>query len=251
MLLPHRSLPAGTVSGNVIVNTVAGVPAATFQSINKRLASPVAPGALTTSGGSAPAQVVHTQPRAVGSPATASSDLVSLAPTQSVRAVTSVTASAVVTTSLTPVQTPTRSLVTQVSQATGVQLPGKAITPAHFQLLRQQQPPPPPPPPPSQVQVPQVQGQAQSPAQIKAVGKLTPEHLIKMQKQKLQLPQQAPPPQAPPGPPQPATQVQVQAPPPTPQQSPQLATVTAPRPGALLTGTTVANLQVARLVSSS
>ncbi|VFV36449.1 low quality protein: e1a-binding [Lynx pardinus] len=247
------SMPTGTVSGNVIVNTIAGVPAATFQSINKRLASPVAPGALTTSGGPAPAQVVHTQPRAVGSPATASSDLVSLAPTQSVRAVTSVTASAVVTTSLTPVQTPTRSLVTQVSQ--GVQLPGKAITPAHFQLLRQQQqqqqqqqpPQPPPPPPPSQVQVPQIQGQAQSPAQIKAVGKLTPEHLIKMQKQKLQLPQQAPPPQAPPGPPQPATQVQVQAPPPTPQQSPQLATVTAPRPGALLTGTTVANLQVARL----
>ncbi|VFV36448.1 low quality protein: e1a-binding [Lynx pardinus] len=249
------SMPTGTVSGNVIVNTIAGVPAATFQSINKRLASPVAPGALTTSGGPAPAQVVHTQPRAVGSPATASSDLVSLAPTQSVRAVTSVTASAVVTTSLTPVQTPTRSLVTQVSQAAGVQLPGKAITPAHFQLLRQQQqqqqqqqpPQPPPPPPPSQVQVPQIQGQAQSPAQIKAVGKLTPEHLIKMQKQKLQLPQQAPPPQAPPGPPQPATQVQVQAPPPTPQQSPQLATVTAPRPGALLTGTTVANLQVARL----
>ncbi|XP_029777498.1 E1A-binding protein p400 [Suricata suricatta] len=201
---------------------------------------------LQAPGGSAPAQVVHAQPRAVGSPATASSDLVSLAPTQSVRAVTSVTASAVVTTSLTPVQTPTRSLVTQVSQAAGVQLPGKAITPAHFQLLRQQ-PPPPPPPPPPQVQVPQIQGQAQSPAQIKAVSKLTPEHLIKMQKQKLQLPQQAPPPQAPPGPPQPAAQVQVQAPPPTPQQNPQLATVTAPRPGALLTGTTVANLQVARL----
>ena len=43
------SLSAGTVSGNVIVNTIAGVPAATFQSINKRLASPVAPGALTVS----------------------------------------------------------------------------------------------------------------------------------------------------------------------------------------------------------
>lgn len=39
----------GTVSGNVIVNTIAGVPAATFQSINKRLASPVAPGTLTVS----------------------------------------------------------------------------------------------------------------------------------------------------------------------------------------------------------
>ncbi|VFV36452.1 Hypothetical predicted protein [Lynx pardinus] len=43
------SMPTGTVSGNVIVNTIAGVPAATFQSINKRLASPVAPGALTVS----------------------------------------------------------------------------------------------------------------------------------------------------------------------------------------------------------
>ncbi|KAB1255772.1 E1A-binding protein p400 [Camelus dromedarius] len=197
-----------------------------------------------TSGGSAPAQVVHTQPRAVGSPATATSDLVSLAPTQGVRAVTSVTASAVVTTSLTPVQTPTRSLVTQVSQ--GVQLPGKSITPAHFQLLRQQQQQQ-QPQAASQAQVPQMQGQAQSPAQIKAVGKLTPEHLIKMQKQKLQLPQQAPPPQAPPGPPPPPAQVQVQPPQPAQQQSPQLTTVTAPRPGALLTGTTVANLQVARL----
>lgn len=46
---PTDPLSAGTVSGNVIVNTIAGVPAATFQSINKRLASPVAPGALTVS----------------------------------------------------------------------------------------------------------------------------------------------------------------------------------------------------------
>lgn len=37
------------MSGNVIVNTVAGVPAATFQPINKRLASPVIPGTLTVS----------------------------------------------------------------------------------------------------------------------------------------------------------------------------------------------------------
>ncbi|XP_006901062.1 PREDICTED: E1A-binding protein p400 [Elephantulus edwardii] len=236
------SMPAGPVSGNVIVNTIAGVPAATFQSINKRLASPVASGALPTSGGSNPAQVVHTQPRAVGSPATATTDLVSMATTQGVRAVTSVTAPAVVTTNLTPVQAPARSLVTQVSQATGVQLPGKTITPAHFQLLRQQQQQP----PPSQVQVPQIQGQAQSPAQIKAVGKLTPEHLIKMQKQKLQLPQQAPP-QPQPGPPTPTPPVQAQPQQPPQQQSPQLTTVTAPRPGALLTGTTVANLQVARL----
>nr|XP_021531105.1 E1A-binding protein p400 isoform X7 [Aotus nancymaae] len=170
------SIPTGAVSGNVIVNTIAGVPAATFQSINKRLASPVAPGALTTPAGSAPAQVVHTQPppRAVGSPATATPDLVSMATTQGVRAVTSVTASAVVTTNLTPVQTQARSLVPQVSQAAGVQLPGKTITPAHFQLLRQQQQQQTQQTTTSQVQVPQIQGQAQSPAQIKAVGKLTP-----------------------------------------------------------------------------
>lgn len=68
-----------------------------------------------------------------------------------------------------------------------------------------------------------------------------------MQKHKLQLPPQPPTPQAQPGPPQPTAQVQVQPPQPPQQQSPQLATVTAPRPGALLTGTTVANLQVARL----
>lgn len=67
-----------------------------------------------------------------------------------------------------------RSVTASPLPATGVQLPGKAITPAHFQLLRQQQQQPPPPPPPSQVQVPQIQGQAPSPAQIKAVGKLTP-----------------------------------------------------------------------------
>lgn len=48
-LASQTSPSAGTVSGNVIVNTIAGVPAATFQSINKRLASPVAPGALTVS----------------------------------------------------------------------------------------------------------------------------------------------------------------------------------------------------------
>ncbi|XP_040843097.1 E1A-binding protein p400 [Ochotona curzoniae] len=239
------SMPAGTVSGNVIVNSIAGVQAAAFQSINKRLASPVAPATLPVAGGSTPAQVVHTQQRAVGSPATATNDLVSMATTQGVRAVTSVTTSAVVTTNLTPAQTPARSLVTQVSQATGVQLPGKAITPAHFQLLRQQQQQQ--QQQTSQVQVPQMQGQAQSPAQIKTVGKLAPEHIIKMQKHKLQLPPQPPTPQAQPGPPQPTAQVQVQPPQPPQQQSPQLATVTAPRPGALLTGTTVANLQVARL----
>ncbi|XP_027700007.1 E1A-binding protein p400-like isoform X7 [Vombatus ursinus] len=40
------SVQTATVNGNVIVNTVAGVPAATFQPINKRLASPVMPGPL-------------------------------------------------------------------------------------------------------------------------------------------------------------------------------------------------------------
>lgn len=45
----NLGLLSATVSGNVIVNTVAGVPAATFQPINKRLASPVIPGTLTVS----------------------------------------------------------------------------------------------------------------------------------------------------------------------------------------------------------
>uniref|UniRef100_A0A8C3UNA3 E1A binding protein p400 n=1 Tax=Catharus ustulatus TaxID=91951 RepID=A0A8C3UNA3_CATUS len=233
------SIQTATVSGNVIVNTVAGVPAATFQPINKRLASPVIPGTLTTSGGTATAQVVHSQPRAAAAPA-ASTELVTIASTQGVRAVTSVTASAVVTTNLTPVQTQTRSLVTQVTPATPtVQLSGKTITPAHFQLLRQQQQQA------AQVQVPQIQAQAQaqSPAQIKTVGKLSQEQLIKLQKQKLQLPQQQAAQQTQQGAQQQTAQVQVQQ----QQQTQQLTAVTAPRPGAVLTGTTVTNLQVARL----
>ncbi|XP_055562384.1 E1A-binding protein p400 isoform X13 [Falco cherrug] len=233
------SIQTATVSGNVIVNTVAGVPAATFQPINKRLASPVMPGTLTTSGGTATAQVVHTQQRTAAAPA-ASTELVTIASTQGVRAVTSVTASAVVTTNLTPVQTQTRSLVTQVTPATPtVQLSGKTITPAHFQLLRQQQQQA------AQVQVPQIQAQAQaqSPAQIKTVGKLSQEQLIKLQKQKLQLPQQQAAQQAQQGAQQQTAQVQVQQ----QQQTQQLTAVTAPRPGAVLTGTTVTNLQVARL----
>uniref|UniRef100_A0A7M4FNF4 E1A binding protein p400 n=1 Tax=Crocodylus porosus TaxID=8502 RepID=A0A7M4FNF4_CROPO len=238
--VPGTSIQTATVSGNVIVNTVAGVSAATFQPINKRLASPVIPGTLTTSGGTATAQVVHTQQRTAAAPA-ASTELVTIATTPGVRAVTSVTASAVVTTNLTPVQTQTRSLVTQVTPATPtVQLSGKTITPAHFQLLRQQQQQA------AQVQVPQIQAQAQaqSPAQIKTVGKLSQEQLIKLQKQKLQLPQQqAAQQQAQPGAQQQTTQVQVQQ----QQQTQQLTAVTAPRPGAVLTGTTVANLQVARL----
>ncbi|XP_064889413.1 E1A-binding protein p400 isoform X16 [Columba livia] len=236
------SIQTATVSGNVIVNTVAGVPAATFQPINKRLASPVIPGALTSSGGTAAAQVVHTQQRTAAAP-TASTELVTIASTQGVRAVTSVTASAVVTTNLTPVQTQTRSLVTQVTPATPtVQLSGKTITPAHFQLLRQQQQQA------AQVQVPQIQAQAQaqSPAQIKTVGKLSQEQLLKLQKQKLQLPQQQAGQPAQQGAQQQTAQVQVQQ----QQQTQQLATVTAPRPGAVLTGTTVTNLQVARLLQA-
>uniref|UniRef100_A0A8C0HFA4 E1A-binding protein p400 n=1 Tax=Chelonoidis abingdonii TaxID=106734 RepID=A0A8C0HFA4_CHEAB len=235
------SIQTATVSGNVIVNTVAGVPAATFQPINKRLASPVIPGTLTTSGGTSSAQVVHTQQRTAAAPA-ASTELVTIASTQGVRAVTSVTASAVVTTNLTPVQTQARSLVTQVTPATPtVQLSGKTITPAQFQLLRQQQQQQ-----ATQVQVPQIQtqAQAQSPAQIKTVGKLSQEQLMKLQKQKLQLPQQqATQQQTQPGAQQQTTQVQVQQ----QQQTQQLTAVTAPRPGAVLTGTTVTNLQVARL----
>ncbi|KAH1180129.1 E1A-binding protein p400-like [Mauremys mutica] len=235
------SIQTATVSGNVIVNTVAGVPAATFQPINKRLASPVIPGTLTTSGGGTSAQVVHTQQRTAAAPA-ASTELVTIASTQGVRAVTSVTASAVVTTNLTPVQTQARSLVTQVTPATPtVQLSSKTITPAQLQLLRQQQQQQ-----ATQVQVPQIptQVQAQSPAQIKTVGKLSQEQLIKLQKQKLQLPQQqATQQQTQPGAQQQTTQVQVQQ----QQQAQQLTAVTAPRPGAVLTGTTVTNLQVARL----
>lgn len=57
------------------------------------------------------AQVVHSQQRAV--PATATpGEVVAIATGQGVRAVTPVTASAVVTTTLTPVQSQTRSLVT-------------------------------------------------------------------------------------------------------------------------------------------
>uniref|UniRef100_A0A8C3XS02 E1A-binding protein p400 n=1 Tax=Chelydra serpentina TaxID=8475 RepID=A0A8C3XS02_CHESE len=192
------SIQTATVSGNVIVNTVAGVPAATFQPINKRLASPVIPGTLTTSGGTSSAQVVHTQQRTAAAPA-ASTELVTIASTQGVRAVTSVTASAVVTTNLTPVQTQARSLVTQVT-------PGNNCV--QYKCLYFQ------------------------------------EQLIKLQKQKLQLPQQqATQQQTQPGAQQQTTQVQVQQ----QQQAQQLTAVTAPRPGAVLTGTTVTNLQVARL----
>uniref|UniRef100_A0A663DUC1 E1A binding protein p400 n=1 Tax=Aquila chrysaetos chrysaetos TaxID=223781 RepID=A0A663DUC1_AQUCH len=210
------SIQTATVSGNVIVNTVAGVPAATFQPINKRLASPVIPGTLTTSGGTATAQVVHTQQRTAAAPA-ASTELVTIASTQGVRAVTSVTASAVVTTNLTPVQTQTRSLVTQVTPGNNPVFrdffPRVRKGPQNFCRLLYHH----------------------SPTILK--------QLIKLQKQKLQLPQQQAAQQTQQGSQQQTAQVQVQQ----QQQTQQLTAVTAPRPGAVLTGTTVTNLQVARL----
>ncbi|XP_026635354.1 E1A-binding protein p400-like [Microtus ochrogaster] len=107
--------------------------------------------------------------------------------TQGVWAVTSVTASAVATANLTPVQTPTRSSVTQVSQGTyhqDAETEDAAATTA-----------------------PTTASPARSPQQ--------------------------------------PAQVQVQTPqPPQQQESLQLT----PQPGALLTGTTVTNLQAARLI---
>lgn len=231
------TIQAATVGGNVIVNTVAGVPPSSFQA-NKRLASPVIPGTLSPAG-AAGAQVVHGQQRAVTA-AAAPAEVVAIATGQGVRAVTTVTASAVVSTTLSPVQSQTRSLVTQVTPATGMQLPqGKPLTQAHLQMLRQQQ----------LQQQQQQQQQAASP-QIKAVSK--PQELLKMHKQKLQLAQQqqvaavvaaAAGQQAAGAQVQPA-QVQPTA---VAQANPQLAAVAAPRPGAVLAGATVASLQVARL----
>ncbi|XP_064823107.1 E1A-binding protein p400 isoform X2 [Oncorhynchus masou masou] len=217
------TIQAASVGGNLIVNTVAGVPPSPFQA-NKRLVSPgqVIPGTLSPAS-AAGAQVVHSQQRAV--PATAApGEVVAIATGQGVRAVTPVTASAVVTTTLTPVQSQTRSLVTP---ATGMQLPqGKPITQAHLHMLRQQQ-------------LQQQQQQAASPQGIKAVGK--PQELLKIHKQKLQMAQQ------PPGAGQQPVQVQP-ANPQAAQANPQLAAIAAgPRAGAVLAGTTVANLQVARL----
>ncbi|KAL1269607.1 hypothetical protein QQF64_031896 [Cirrhinus molitorella] len=215
-----------TVSGNVIVNTVAGVPAGQFQ-VNKRLASPVIPGALPTAG-TATAQVVHTQQRAV--PATAApAEVVAIATGQSVRAVTPVTASAVVSTNLTSGQSQTRTLV---APAPSMQLSqGKPLTPAQIQFqLRQQQ-----------LQQQQQQPQAASP-QIKAV---KPQQEL-LKKQKLQHVASAVA----------AAQGQQAASTQQPQQvhatpaatsNPQIAAVAAPRAGAVLAGTTVTNLQVARL----
>ncbi|XP_042344775.1 E1A-binding protein p400 isoform X2 [Plectropomus leopardus] len=240
------TIQAATVGGNVIVNTVAGVPPSPFQA-NKRLASPVIPGTLSPAN-AAGAQVVHAQQRAVTA-AAAPAEVVAIATGQGVRAVTPVTASAVVSTTLSPVQSQTRPLVTQVTPAAGMQLPqGKHVNPAHLQILRQQQLQQ------HQQQQQQQQQQAASP-QIKAVGK--PQELLKMHKHKLQLQQQqqqqqqvaaavaaaAAQGQQAAGAQQ-AAQVQ---PAQAAQANPQLAAVAAPRPGAVLTGTTVASLQMARL----
>ncbi|KAM5194408.1 E1A-binding protein p400-like [Mantella aurantiaca] len=225
--VPGTTITTGTVTANVLVNTVSGVasvPSATFQSINKRLVSPVVAGAVSAAG-TATGQLVQQR-----TATTAPTEMVTIATSPGVRAVT---AGTVVSTNLTPIQTQARAIVTQVTTATsttGVQIAGKAITQAQFQLLRQ--------PTTAQVQVPQIQAQAQSPGQIKAVAKISSEQLLKLQKQKLHLSQQVA---------QAGTTAQVQV---QPQQAQQLATVTTSRGGAVLTGATVANLQVTRLLQA-
>lgn len=118
------TIQAATVGGNVIVNTIAGVPQSPFQP-NKRLASSVMSGTLSPAG-TAGAQVVHAQQRPVT--ATGPAEVVAIATGQAVRAVTPVTASAVVSTTVSPV----RSLVTQVT--------GKPISAAQLHVLRQHLP---------------------------------------------------------------------------------------------------------------
>lgn len=72
--------------------------------------------------GTAGAQVVHAQQRAVAATA-APTEVVAIAAGQSVRAVTPVSASAVVSTTLSPVQTQNRPLVPQVAPGTELQIP--------------------------------------------------------------------------------------------------------------------------------
>lgn len=72
---------------------------------------------LVQPAGAAGAQVVHAQQRAVTA-ATAPAEVVTIATGQGVRAVNPVTASAVVSTTLSPVQSQTRPLVTQVTPGT-------------------------------------------------------------------------------------------------------------------------------------
>ncbi|XP_043571286.1 E1A-binding protein p400 isoform X2 [Chiloscyllium plagiosum] len=176
------SIQTATVGGNVIVNTAAGVQQSTFQPINKRLTPHVISGTLTSAGGTT-AQVVHAQQRTVATSA-ATTEVVAIATNQGVRAAmapVTATAAAVVTTNLTPVQSQTRPLVTQVTPATGIQLTtGKPISQAQIQLFRQPQTAP--------VQVQQIQPQSQTSAQLKTVQKL-PDQLIKL-KQKQQQQQQ-------------------------------------------------------------
>uniref|UniRef100_A0A3Q4GXD2 E1A binding protein p400 n=1 Tax=Neolamprologus brichardi TaxID=32507 RepID=A0A3Q4GXD2_NEOBR len=219
-----------TVGGNVIVNTIAGVPQSPFQP-NKRLASSVIPGTLSPAG-TAGAQVVHAQQRTVTATA-APAEVVAIATGQAVRAVTPVTASAVVSTTMSPV----RSLVTQVTpgnelitgfpqvhilfyspdlssvlfHASTVRSQGKPISAAQLHVLRQHLP------------------QATSP-QMKAVSKA-------------QLQQQATATQG-----QQAAGAQQAAQVPaaqTVQANPQLAAVTTQRPGAVL----ATNLQMSRLTA--
>uniref|UniRef100_A0A8C1WQG6 E1A binding protein p400 n=1 Tax=Cyprinus carpio TaxID=7962 RepID=A0A8C1WQG6_CYPCA len=211
------SIQPATVSGNVIVNTVAGVPPGQFQA-NKRLASPVIP--VSSTAGTATAQVVHTQQRAV--PATAApAEVVAIATGQSVRAVTPVTASAVVSTNLTPGQSQTRTLV---APAPGMQFSqSKPLTPAQFQQLQLRQ----------QLQQQQQQTQATSP-QIKALQMAQQQVAAAVAAAQGQQAASSQQPQ------------QVHATP-AAASSAQIAAVAAPRAGAVLTGATVTNLQVARL----
>ncbi|CAF90298.1 unnamed protein product, partial [Tetraodon nigroviridis] len=186
----QHSRPA-TVGGNVIVNTVAGVPQSPFQA-NKRLASPVIPGTLSVGPGPPPSPLFHSFPLCLltvlptcpacqrgrspggaraekGRDGAAPAEVVAIAAGQGVRAVAPATASAVVSTTLSPAQSQARPMVTQV-------------TPVAAAAQSQQ-----------------------------VAGTL------------------------------PAAQVQAA------QANPQLTAVAAPRAGTVLTGTTVANLQVARL----
>uniref|UniRef100_A0A4W3JTD2 E1A binding protein p400 n=1 Tax=Callorhinchus milii TaxID=7868 RepID=A0A4W3JTD2_CALMI len=161
----HQFCIPATVSGNVIVNTATGIQQSTFQPINKRITQPVIPGTLTTAGGTA-AQVVHGQQRTV--PTSAATEVVAIATNQGVRAAITPVTAAVVSTSLSPAQSQTRSLVTQVTPgkvpSNSVQLTtGKSIAQAQIQLFRQQTP---------QVQVQQIQSQSQTP--LKTMQKLQP-----------------------------------------------------------------------------
>ncbi|CAI9622546.1 unnamed protein product [Staurois parvus] len=109
--VPGTTIATGTVTANVLVNTVSGVasvPSATFQPINKRLVSPVVTGAVS-SAGAATGQLV--QQRTATTP-TAPTEMVTIATSPGVRAVT---AGTVVSTNLTPVQTQARAIVTQVT----------------------------------------------------------------------------------------------------------------------------------------